>query len=46
MILWLVVALQTARGAYKGNLFHAPCLVNLKEKDEGPSANGEGQLSC
>ncbi|KAF2802214.1 sulfite transporter Ssu2 [Mytilinidion resinicola] len=34
IFLWIVVAIGTARGAWDGKLFHAPCLANLK-KDEG-----------
>ena len=29
MVLWCVVAVGTARGAWSGKLFHAPCLKNL-----------------
>jgi len=28
--LWIVIAAGTAKGAYTGELFHAPCLANLK----------------
>ncbi|KAE8393782.1 voltage-dependent anion channel [Aspergillus alliaceus] len=34
VILWLVVAIRTAHGAWHGVLFYAPCLQNLKEKIE------------
>ncbi|THC98076.1 hypothetical protein EYZ11_002428 [Aspergillus tanneri] len=34
VMLWLVVASRTARGAWQGSLFHAPCLQNLKSKAE------------
>jgi tellurite resistance protein TehA-like permease len=30
VILWIVIAVGTARGAYSGELFRAPCLANLK----------------
>jgi tellurite resistance protein TehA-like permease len=47
VILWIVVAVGTAKGAFSGELFFAPCLANLKdnyrlppvEKDEGGSEN-------
>ena len=32
--LWLVIAAGTARGAWSGELFHAPCLANLKQQQE------------
>ena len=34
VLLWCVVAAGTARGAYRGHLFYAPCLKNLTKKDE------------
>ncbi|EAT85980.1 hypothetical protein HBI56_024280 [Parastagonospora nodorum] len=38
ILLWCVVAAGTARGAWRGHLFNAPCLKNLpkKEDNEGP----------
>jgi hypothetical protein len=30
----MVVAAGTARGAWSGKLFFAPCLANLKKKEE------------
>ena len=35
ILLWLTVLLMTIRGAWLGNLFHAPCL------NRGPSVPGE-----
>ncbi|TKA32941.1 hypothetical protein B0A50_01167 [Salinomyces thailandicus] len=32
--LWIVIAAGTAQGAWTGVLFNAPCLANLKEKQE------------
>ncbi|KAK4547906.1 hypothetical protein LTR36_010625 [Oleoguttula mirabilis] len=32
--LWVVIAAGTARGAWSGELFHAPCLANLKRQRE------------
>ena len=32
MMLWLLVATQTARGFYQGHLFFSPCLKNYLEK--------------
>jgi tellurite resistance protein TehA-like permease len=34
IILWCVVAAGTARGAWNGRLFNAPCLKNLPKKDD------------
>ncbi|KAK4904130.1 Plasma membrane sulfite pump involved in sulfite metabolism [Elasticomyces elasticus] len=34
ILLWIVIALGTARGAWSGELFHAPCLANLKRQQE------------
>jgi tellurite resistance protein TehA-like permease len=33
ILLWCVVAVGTARGAWNGHLFNAPCLKNLPKKD-------------
>ncbi|KAJ5286574.1 hypothetical protein N7524_001880 [Penicillium chrysogenum] len=35
MLLWMLVASRTAHGAWRGSLFHAPCLQNLTSKEEG-----------
>lgn len=32
--LWVVVAAGTARGAWRGHLFYAPCLRNLRPEDQ------------
>ena len=41
VLLWIVVAAGTARGAWRGNLFYAPCLNNLKKQHQNsPEANG------
>lgn len=32
ILLWIVVALRTAKGAYSGKLFYAPCVATLKPK--------------
>ena len=34
ILLWCVVAAGTAKGAWDGKLFYAPCLANLKQKEE------------
>jgi hypothetical protein len=34
LLLWALVASQTAMGAWRGNLFFAPCLQNLTLKGE------------
>lgn len=36
VLLWIVVAAGTARGAWKGDLFNAPCLKNLKASEQHP----------
>ena len=40
-LLWCVVAAGTARGAWRGNLFYAPCVQNLKKNDEGEVVDKE-----
>jgi len=45
--LWLVIAVGTARGAWSGELFHAPCLANLKQQQnvaERASSEEEKQV--
>ncbi len=36
VVLWCVVAAGTAKGAWSGQLFYAPCLKNLKQKHQVP----------
>ncbi|KAK5047789.1 hypothetical protein LTR84_006454 [Exophiala bonariae] len=36
IILWCIVAAGTARGAWSGHLFNAPCLKQLKKEDRKP----------
>lgn len=46
MILWCVVAMGTAKGAWSGHLFFAPCLKNLKKEHrvpEHPSTEEDGE---
>ncbi|KAF2116107.1 sulfite transporter Ssu2 [Lophiotrema nucula] len=47
ILLWCVVAVGTARGAWDGKLFHAPCLANLpkKEEDKDEEESAEGKTS-
>ena len=33
VLLWIVVATGTAKKSFTGELFHAPCLANLKPKE-------------
>jgi tellurite resistance protein TehA-like permease len=33
ILLWIVIAVRTAQGAWKGHLFVAPCLANLKKEE-------------
>lgn len=34
VLLWVVIAVGTAKGAYSGEMFRAPCLVNLKPEPQ------------
>ena len=46
ILLWVVIAVRTARGAYSGELFRAPCLANLKaEPQEAPQDGGESETA-
>jgi tellurite resistance protein TehA-like permease len=36
IILWCIVATGTAKGAWSGHLFNAPCLKNLSKEDRKP----------
>jgi tellurite resistance protein TehA-like permease len=46
ILLWVVIAVRTARGAYSGELFRAPCLANLKaEPHEAPQDGGESETA-
>jgi C4-dicarboxylate transporter/malic acid transport protein len=46
ILLWGVIAVRTARGAYSGELFRAPCLANLKaEPQEAPQDGGESETA-
>ncbi|KAH2345493.1 hypothetical protein KXV29_007963 [Aspergillus fumigatus] len=38
VLLWLVVAARTVHGAWRGSLFYAPCLQNLKNKEDPAEA--------
>lgn len=40
LLLWCVVAVGTARGAYNGELFNAPCLKNLPVRDDDRVKDG------
>jgi hypothetical protein len=42
ILLWIVAAAGTARGAWDGKLFFAPCLANLKPKGGG---KGEDEVA-
>lgn len=33
VLLWFLIAVRTAKGAWTGKLFYAPCLANLKKGD-------------
>lgn len=36
ILLWMVISCGTAKGAWSGELFHAPCLANLKHREPSP----------
>jgi hypothetical protein len=39
ILLWIVVAAGTAKGAYSGELFYAPCVANLQPKEQVPDTD-------
>ncbi|KAL6707730.1 hypothetical protein ACN47E_003851 [Coniothyrium glycines] len=41
ILLWCIVAVGTANGAWNGRLFNAPCLKNLPKKDLGEQDTAE-----
>lgn len=41
LLLWALVAFHTAQGAWRGNLFYAPCLQNLTIKNEDDGSEGD-----
>ncbi|KIX94760.1 uncharacterized protein Z520_09450 [Fonsecaea multimorphosa CBS 102226] len=43
ILLWCVVAAGTARGAWGGELFYAPCLRNLPNKRDGGDEREKGE---
>ncbi|KAF2136398.1 uncharacterized protein K452DRAFT_237601 [Aplosporella prunicola CBS 121167] len=43
ILLWVVVACGTARGAWSGRLFFAPCLANLKREAEESAAEEDAE---
>jgi tellurite resistance protein TehA-like permease len=46
ILLWVVIAVRTAIGAYSGELFRAPCLANLKaEPQQAPQDGAETEKS-
>ncbi|SMY23324.1 unnamed protein product [Zymoseptoria tritici ST99CH_1A5] len=34
ILLWILIAVRTGKGAWTGKMFHAPCLANLKKQQE------------
>lgn len=40
ILLWAVIAVGTARGAYSGEMFKAPCLDNLKDEPQPVPQDG------
>lgn len=40
VLLWIVVTAGTAKGAWNGKLFYAPCLAQLPEKYKYPKEKG------
>lgn len=43
ILLWIVVAAGTARGAWSGKLFHAPCLNQLRHEQREEREDGGAQ---
>ncbi len=43
VLLWIVVASRTVVLAYKGSLFVAPCLKDVKEKEQPPTCQVSGR---
>ena len=43
VLLWIVVAAGTARGAWRGHLFYAPCLKNLKRDEDLQVSKGNSE---
>jgi len=43
VLLWIVVALGTIKGAISGELFYAPCLANLKRQQEQEEAEEDAE---
>jgi tellurite resistance protein TehA-like permease len=41
ILLWIVVAIGTMRGAWDGKLFYAPCLANLKRDEDSTVSDTE-----
>lgn len=41
MILWAVVAAGTAKGAWSGSLFYAPCIKNLNAEEQRPAEKSD-----
>ncbi|KAK5174989.1 Plasma membrane sulfite pump involved in sulfite metabolism [Saxophila tyrrhenica] len=41
ILLWIVIAARTAKGAWQGTLFVAPCLANLEPKYKVPPESSE-----
>ncbi|KXT03630.1 hypothetical protein AC579_1596 [Pseudocercospora musae] len=38
ILLWMYIFVRTAIGAWNGKMFHAPCVANLKQKEDDPIA--------
>ena len=45
ILLWIAIAAKTAQGAWKGHLFNAPCLADLKPEDRVPSTSASMEES-
>ena len=43
VLLWIVVALGTIKGAISGELFYAPCLANLKRQQQQEEAEEDAE---
>jgi tellurite resistance protein TehA-like permease len=41
ILLWIMLAVRTGMGAWRGHLFNAPCLANLKREQRMGNSNSE-----
>ncbi len=41
IILWMLLAVRTGKGAWNGHLFNAPCLADLKKEQRIANSSGK-----